>query len=270
MGLQNFFETHPVFRYEEFADYMDSQGVHRRQSWQQQLNYHKKVGNIISIRKFLYAVVSRVTNTNYIDPYLVVAKATRDAVIAYHTALELYGMAYTTFSELYYLSSGRALPFTFQNQRYRAINQPKALIESKQINFGVDDIKKDGVVVRVTCFERTIVDILDRPDLAGGWEEIWRSLEYTTHIDISKVIEYALLLNNSTTIAKVGFFLEQRPSYYALEESEIKRLLPHIPKQPHYMNRTREREGKYIEKWQLIVPNEIINKSWEEPDVDNV
>ncbi len=34
-----------------------------------------------------------------------------------------------------------------------------------------------GGIVRVTAFERTLVDVLDAPDLGGGWEEVWRSLE---------------------------------------------------------------------------------------------
>ena len=57
--------------------------------------------------------------------------------------------------------------------------------------------------------ERTLVDVMDRPHLSGSWEEIWRSLEMIKHINIDNVIEYALLLNNSTTIAKVGYYIEQ-------------------------------------------------------------
>jgi predicted transcriptional regulator of viral defense system len=121
----------------------------------------------------------------------------------------------------------------------------------------------------LSSLERTIVDVLDRPDLGGGWEEIWRSLDNVTQLNTQRLIEYALLLNNATTIAKVGYFLEQRPSYFALKEIHLKKLLPHIPKQPHYMSRE-SGKGKYIEKWQLIVPLVIINRTWEEPNVENI
>ena len=51
-----FFETHPIFRFEEFAQFMQAQGTERIASWRQQLSYHRKAGNLIHIRKSLYAV----------------------------------------------------------------------------------------------------------------------------------------------------------------------------------------------------------------------
>jgi predicted transcriptional regulator of viral defense system len=111
--------------------------------------------------------------------------------------------------------------------------------------------------------------VLDRPDLGGGWEEIWRSLDNITQLDTTRLIEYTLLLDNATTIAKIGYFLEQRPSHFASEKRHLEKLLIHIPKQPHYMSRE-SGEGKYIEKWQLIVSLVIINRTWEEPDVENI
>ena len=47
------------------------------------------------------------------------------------------------------------------------------------------------------------MDVLDRPDLAGGWEEVWRSLESVEFFDIDQVVRYSLLLENATTCAIV-------------------------------------------------------------------
>lgn len=105
--------------------------------------------------------------------------------------------------------------------------------------------------------------------MEGGWEEIWRSLNNVTQLNTKRLIEYTLLLNNATTIAKVGYFLEQRPSYFTLKKTHLEKLLARIPKQPHYMSRE-SGEGKYIQKWQLIMPLTIINRTWEEPDVENI
>jgi hypothetical protein len=79
----------------------------------------------------------------------------------------------------------------------------------------------------------------------------------------------AELLNNATTIGKVGYFLEQRSSHFTLEKTHLEKLLANVPKQPPYMSRELG-EGKYIGKWQLIVPLAIINRTWEEPDVENI
>ena len=90
------------------------------------------------------------------------------------------------------------------------------------------------------------------------------------HFDPKKLINYALLLNNATTVAKVGFFLDQRPEHLKIDPKYINKLLPHVPKQKHYLNRSQRTKGKYIEKWRLIVPLEIIERQWEEPHVNDV
>lgn len=267
-----FFETHPVFRFEEFAQFMQSQGTERVASWRQQLSYHQKVGNLVHIRKFLYAVkpTSIVKEEFWIDPYLIACKAAPDAILSHHTALELYNLAYTIFEELTFLTSQAVKPFTYQSQRFRPVPFPQSLVRQNQVNTNVELLKREGINIKVTNLERTLVDILDRPDLAGGWEEVWRSLDHVVHFDVEKLIWYTLLLNNATTVAKVGYFLEQRPEHLKVDASYINKLLPHIPKQKHYLNRNQRTKGRYFEKWHLIVPLEIIERQWEEPHANDV
>lgn len=269
MKLKPFFATHSVFRYEEFTDFMKALGTTRPASWRQQLSYHQKMGHLIRIRKGLYAVKPMYNQEEWVDSYLISSKATADAIIAYHTALELHGIAYTTFNEFTYLANRQASLFNYEGQVFRAVIQPKALKNNGHTEYCVEVSKRSGLPLKLTSLERTIVDVLDRPDLGGGWEEIWRSLDNITQLNTAQLVEYAVLLNNATTIAKVGYFLEQRPSHFTLEKKHINKLLSHIPKQPHYMSRDLG-EGKYIEKWQLIVPLAIINRTWEEPDVENI
>lgn len=270
MKVNQFFEAHPVFRYEEFAAFMASQGTTRPESWRQQLSYHQKAGHLLHIRKFLYAVKPMHSQGQWVDPYLIAGKATTDAILAFHTALELHGVAYSTFTELTYLTGRQTQAFAYEAQRIRSVLQPKALINGDHTDYGVDVIKRAGLTIKLTSLERSIVDVMDRPDLGGGWEEIWRSLDNITRLDLDKLVTYVLLLKNATTVAKVGYFLEQRPVHLAVDQQYIRKLLAHVPKRPHYMNRDRQSRGQYIEKWRLIVPVEIINRTWEEPDAENI
>jgi predicted transcriptional regulator of viral defense system len=271
MKLRPFFENHPVFHYEEFVEYMRSLGVTQVANWRRQLSYHQKTGTLIHIRKALYAVNITPSKPDiWIDPFLIAGKAIRGAIIAYHSALELHGFAYSTFEEFTYLANKPIKPFTYQSQRFRSIISPKTLVKGGNEMHGVINFERQGLTIKLTSLERTIVDLLDRPDLGGGWEEIWRSLDHIVHFNAEKLVEYTLLLNNATTVAKVGFFLENRPKHLAVEPKFIEQLLPHIPNQPHYMNRDRRGDGKYFKKWQLIVPLEIIEQKWEEPHVDDI
>ncbi len=82
-----------------------------------------------------------------------------------------------------------------------------------------------------------MVDVLSRPDLSGGREEIWRSLESVEFFDLEKEVEYTLLLQNATTAAKVGFFLEQHREAFMVEEKHLNPLHDLRPRQPHYLDR---------------------------------
>jgi predicted transcriptional regulator of viral defense system len=54
---------------------------------------------------------------------------------------------------------------------------PPALAAKGEEMWGVIRRNRSGVDLRITILERTLVDVLDRPDLSGSLEEIWRSLE---------------------------------------------------------------------------------------------
>jgi predicted transcriptional regulator of viral defense system len=270
MQVKQFFETHPVFHYEEFSRFMEQQGVTKPASCRQQLSYYHKTGRLVHLRRLLYAVKPSTAGPDFwIDPYLIASKATQDAVLAYHTALEIHGLAYTTFEKLTYLSSTMHKAFSSQSQEFRSVLFPKVLMEHKNTHYGIMTMQRQGMSINVTNIERTIVDVLDRPGLGGGWEEIWRSSDHILNFDIEQVLKYTLMLRNATIVAKVGFFLEQRPPHLSVAQHIIDQLLPYIPKQPHYMNRDQRRNSKYIQKWQLYVPEELIKPQWDEPYADN-
>ena len=117
--------------------------------------------------------------------------------------------------------------------------------------------------MRVTTLERTLVDVLDKPDKCGDWEEIWRSLELVEFYDLDSVITFALTLGSALTVARVGFFLDQHRETLMVEDSHLDRLQAHGPRQPRYLDSTRK-SGKLITRWNLIVPEYVLYRRWEE------
>lgn len=163
------------------------------------------------VRRELYATVhlSGDSVSSPVDPYLVAAKMSDDAVFAYHTALKFHGKAYSVYMELHYLSARKSLPLKFRAYEFTRVPVPHLLREKGKEMCGVASHQSFGVEFKVTSLERTFVDVLDRADLTGSWEENWRSLESIEFFDLDQVIEYILLLESATTAAKVGFYLEQ-------------------------------------------------------------
>lgn len=103
-------------------------------------------------------------------------------------------------------------------------------------------------------------------ELCGSWEEIWRSFESIHFLDIERLIRYALQLNNATTIAKLGFFLEEHQEQFSIKEKQLDQLEHYRPKMRHYMDKNYKGSVKNIKRWNLIVPLDVINKTWEEPN----
>lgn len=197
-----------------------------------------------------------------VDPCLLAAKMTDDAVLGYHTALEFHGRAHSAFERFFYLTARRSVSVTFRSHQFRCVLFAKALRADGQQNFGVMQAERAGVDVRVTSLERTLVDVLDRPELGGGWEEIWRSLESVEFFDLDTVVQYALLLRNATTVAKVGFFLDQHRDALMVDDAHLEPLREHRPKQPHYLARSDRRSGRLVAEWNLVVPVEVLEQAW--------
>ncbi|HUT03446.1 MAG TPA: type IV toxin-antitoxin system AbiEi family antitoxin domain-containing protein [bacterium] len=266
MKAQKFFARHPVFTSREFAAFHESEGTSNVRTQESLLAHHTRTGRILRVRRGLYVVVPNGTDPENcpVDPYLVAAKMTNDSVLGYHTALEFHGRAYSLFEQSLYLTSQASRPLTFRSHTFRRVLFPTALRAKGQQNFGVKVAERRGVDVHVTSLERTLVDVLDRPDLSGSWEEIWRSLESIEFFDLDEVVEYALLLDNATTTAKVGFFLEQHREPLMVEEAHLNRLREFRPRGPRYLVRSKRTRGRLVSGWNLVVPEALLARTWAE------
>ena len=266
MHVNKFLSQRAVFTVDELDAFLAAKGSRSRNTRKALLAYYRERGRILPVRRGLYAVVpfGSAPETCPVDPYLLGAKATKDAVLAYHTALELHGCAYSVYTRIHYLSVQRSLPFTFRSYEIKGVPVPQALRAKGEEMFGVDRHNRSGVEVRVTNHERTLVDSLDRPRLTGSLEEIWRSLESIEFFDLDQVVEYVLLLENATTAAKVGFFLEQHRESLMVNDSHLGALQKLCPRQPHYLIRGKRKGAQWVKEWNLMIPPEVQNKDWGE------
>ena len=270
MNILTFFTEHPVFRHEEFATWKAQHKKLNSPSINAALQHYIKTGRLLSIRRKLFAVIppGQTAEAISIDPYLIAAKAAPDSVLAYHTAVELHGVAYSTFGQLTYLTQHKNKLFEFENQWFQAIPYPAALKKAKHTIFATQTINRQGLDIQITNLARTYVDILDRIELSGGWEEVCRALNSIVVLDVDEVVQYCLMFNNARLAAKVGYFLDQRQGAFKVTEKQLKPLLKTIPKTPQYSSKRGADKFKLIKKWNLLLPVYVINQKWEEPNVD--
>jgi predicted transcriptional regulator of viral defense system len=267
MKLDAFFARHPVFTSDEVRAYLEEIGTGNPNTLRNLLAYHSAQGRIARVRRGVYVVVPPGVEAGSVavDPFLVASRLAPDATIAYHSALELAGVAYTLYSTVWFLTSSHTRPVEFGGQSYRGVSYPKSLVEKRAEQFAVRTVDRSGLAVRVTSLERTLVDVLDRPDLAGGWEEAWRSLESIEYLDLDIVTEYCRFLGNATTAAKVGLFLELHREPLMVSDTVLVELESLRPAGPHYVFDARGRESRFTSRWNLQVPASLLGRGWEEP-----
>jgi predicted transcriptional regulator of viral defense system len=259
---ESFFAANPVFTADEFNSTFAGKNSRANQSL---LDYHVRAGNIMRIRRGLFATIpATITQDNFVvNPYLVACKLAKDSVVSHHAALGYYGATHTNRRIISYTTKHKsAKSFNFQNWIFQPVLTPKALIDAGKERLLVDTEPYQGGIVSVTAPGRTFVDCVDKLELAGGLEEVVRSCDDLLFLEPEPIIEYLAALNNATITAKVGYILEFQ-TRLAEFPGILDTLRNHLPHSPTYLFR-QERHGKLISGWNLIVPEWVLEKRWEE------
>lgn len=267
MKLKEFFSKHPVFTRKEMKQFLSRKGSGDQQTLEQTINYHLKAGNIGQVKRGLfYHIPPGYDSEKYpVDLMLVTARLREDAILAYHTAMDIRGHSHSAFQTYYFLTkkANNTRTINFRNSTFKPVNQPSPLQKSNDEFYLVDDYDRKGLTIHVTSLERTLIDAINRPELCGGWEEIWRSFQGIGYIKEENLIGYISKLGNATTAARIGFFLEDRRDEFGVREETLQKLEDYLPDNPRYLDH-KERGGTLVKRWKLIVPDYVLRKNWEE------
>lgn len=258
-GSRAFFSAHPVFRREEYARALGR--VNDDRTVGSLLSKHLKAGNIQRIARSVFAAVPPHADaaTWVIDRYLAASKLKPDAILAYHSALELHGAAYTDAPEVQALSAGEPTLFKAPAFSCRFLKLPKGFDEKRD----VVRLDRSGLPVGVTTIERTVVDLFDRPDLAGGAEELWNSLALVERLKTEDLVRQARGLGNAGTIAALGFWLESERERLGIPASSLEALKALKPKYPQYALGARKGDAKSVSAWNILVPRSLASPAFE-------
>lgn len=210
-------------------------------------------GYLIRVMRGLYGTVPpEFAGTDHeIDRYLVASRAGRDSgALGFHTALELHGVANATVNEVYCLSTERIHPFTFQGVDYRFVNASNV--------FGTTRVVRQGVSVTVTDRERTFLDCIRRPELAGGLDEMVRSLGTFHTIDTVVLGEYIPRFDERSLVQRTGFILSLLQEDLRVTDGFLAGLRAGVGRKVYYLTPNMGRGvGRLDKEWNVIVPRNI-------------
>jgi predicted transcriptional regulator of viral defense system len=262
-----YFAEHPIFRLEDFAVAHQEGAALMPESSLASIKQHLQSGNLLRVRRGIYAYVPRGKTLEgvAVDPFSLAGLMARDAVIAYHGALQFHGKSHVVTQQIPFFTTTQAKSFVFRGTTFVPVAVPPPLRKLPDLGGGILSKANAGTTVRVTTLERTLVDVLDAHRHGGGWEEIWRSLESIESLDLDAVINYAFKLRSAVAVAKVGFYLEQHREALRVEDRHLDRLSKRMPRCPIYLERGKRESGKLLARWNLIVPEYVLNRTWSGP-----
>ena len=254
-----FFSDAPVFDRAQYAKAVGRDGGDRVVS--AMLDQHLRAGNIRRIARGVFASVPKHADaaTWSVDRFLAASKLRRGGIIGYHSALELHGYSYTEGHDVQVIAAGQPLTLRAEGLTCRFVRPPKGL----NTPGAVEAIDRVGVLVPVTTLERALADLFDRPDLAGGGEELLNSLDLVPRLDATKLRDQVASIGNATAAAVCGWWLESASPDLRISEAAVNSFRPLAPKQPRYALGAKPGDAKLVPGWKIFLPPTLTDRRFE-------
>jgi predicted transcriptional regulator of viral defense system len=123
----------------------------------------------------------------------------------------LWGLTFHRLSQQQYTS--RIDAFVQRRRRSRALGHAQIrfhVLKPAALKIGVISTRIEGVTVNLSDAERTVLDLLDSPELAGGLRIALPLVEQSLDkIDTKKLIQQAIEVSRSSTCQRLGILLER-------------------------------------------------------------
>jgi predicted transcriptional regulator of viral defense system len=210
-------------------------------------------GRLVRVQEGLYAAVppEHVGTGFEVDRYVLIDRAMgSNGALAFHSALELHGTAYSRFTTVYYLVGKIRRPFEFQDIAYRVVWSPGL--------FGTMTVQRDGIAVPVTDKERTFLDCIRRPDLCGGLEEYLKSAEGFTLLSPVRLMNYLERFGEHNLYQRAGFILSVLRQKIRVQDDLLEALRSRVGSTRCYLlPGGKGAGGRLVKEWNIYVPKNL-------------
>ncbi|GAN81429.1 type IV toxin-antitoxin system AbiEi family antitoxin domain-containing protein [Acidocella aminolytica] len=254
-----FFSATPVFTRAEYAQAV-GRSPHDK-TLTVMLDQHLRAGNIRRVARGVFASVPKHADARQwvVDRFLAASRLRSDGVIAYHSALELLGCAYSDGHEVQIIASGKPGLMETADLACRFVKPPRGFTPPD----AVTTVDRLGQNVQVTTIERTIADCFDRFELAGGCEELFNSLDLVARLDAVAIMRHIRGLHNAAAAGALGFWLERERTRLAVPAAALDDLRTLAPRQKRYALGAKPGDGRFVKGWNVILPTDAVERRYE-------
>lgn len=182
------------------------------------------------------------------DPLLIATALLDNAYISHYSSLSMLGLAERYINKVYIS--------TFKHQRnikYHDI-QIKFIAVIPSRFFGIKTIEYYNKKIKISNLERTILDIINKPEYAGGWNEIIDCLKNLEGLNWKLLINYIRKFKNKVLARRVGYILDNLENV-TLPKTIEKEIIKFSGKNVYYFDH--KSIGTFDKKWNMVIPYEI-------------
>ena len=175
-----------------------------------------------------------------LNEYVIGSILVNPYAISYWSALNYHGFTEQIPRTVFIQTTSRK-----KNQNLSIFGLNYKIIKIKNSKFfGIDEIWMDDLWIRITDPEKTVVDCLDLQQYSGGIIEVAKAVKYGD-LDYKKLAEYALRMNNSGVIRRLGYLCDMFQKVVDL---------PYVKQRNYlYLDPNMGKTGSKNSKWNLIL-----------------
>ncbi len=209
------------------------------------LSKANKFGEINRIRRGVYI------SPEIKDKFVIASQSVKDGYIAFHSALEYYGL---NTSEPNCVQTACRNRFRIFRYDYHTFVRVPAIATT-----GILRIDTPEGTLRCTSITRTILDCIIRPNLCGGLQELWNAFLAIepNDIDYEELTEILAELNNKSLYQKVGYYFSHFRENTKAPDSFLQLCQN---KKENVVSAIQSSSAKcYAKDWNIISPSELEN-----------
>lgn len=238
----------------EFIDYLDRNGI--VQPVDIKMPNGKKVIRFKTPQATAYELAQSLKGKSYLSHYTAVFLhgLTDNLPKTIYTNTELQKFKNTNSGKLEQTNIDRAFACNMRqsNQIAKCENLEIYLLNSKNVDqLGVKDIDFNGVKLRVTDIERTLIDITVRPNYAGGTDEVLNAYKAAKgKVSVNRLLATLKKLDYTYPYHQsIGFYLEM-----AGYDESVLNLAEKVEIKYNFYLTYKIKDKDYSARWKLFFP----------------
>lgn len=230
-----------------------------REAARERVKYHVARGRLKVVSRGVYATVPPAVDGRTFEPdrYLVAAAVRDDALFSHHAALELLGAAHSDWNVCTVLTGRRRGPLVLRNVRVLFLSDPPQFHARDRRGLGSRVVERQGVDLRVTGPERTLLDGLRQPRFVGGLAELVESVAGFGVLDLDLLERLLEVYGQRMLHAATGWFLERFRDRFFVPDAYLAKLERQKPRSRQYLPRGRRKGGVVLSRWNLVLPSDV-------------